>query len=262
MNNVCYVIDENNVDQLLTSIYSLILNGDVEQLCVNVVAVNCIDIVQTKIGLEFSNSGSIFNIVNAGEQFSMWSSSISYITTAMFHRLELHKYLDVDKVLYVDADVIFVGSIRELIDVDLGRSFAAVVRDRNARHAMFNSGVMLLNLAKIRASSDYAARIDEVYKLTNGRTSDQSILNLVFEQDVIYVDTVYNFMLSIASEVNLREFAAVNGILAADVRVLHFAGADKPWSTMVTGTAIYNMYSARAVDVDVQAKLLKLYIGR
>lgn len=79
-------------------------------------------------------------------------------------RLFVEKFLpeSLDKVIYLDADIVVLGSLRELWETDLGDNFVGAVPDPNMRlshrrdiglpddHKYFFSGGLLINLKKWR----------------------------------------------------------------------------------------------------------------
>ena len=72
----------------------------------------------------------------------------SYYVTV---RLLAHLVPEVpDKVIYLDADTIFNGDIKNLWDIDVSNCEVAGRRDRGRITHYFQSGVMLLNMKKIR----------------------------------------------------------------------------------------------------------------
>lgn len=82
----------------------------------------------------------------------------SYLTTASYGRLFIAKLLpeNVEKVLYLDADVLCIGSLKELFNLDMSKCAVAAVLDSSlseSQHAAeigvtkyINSGVLLINL--------------------------------------------------------------------------------------------------------------------
>lgn len=260
MVNFCYAVDENLVDQVLTSIYSLTINVH-RQFTVNVIAVNCAEVLRRKIGLEFKSSNPIFNIIEAdAELYSNWTSTINHITPTMYQRLSMTDYLPtVDRVLYLDADVLVVDDIAELLDVNLDGRSAAAVDDRLALFESFNSGVMLVDLKKLR-SSNFINDVNAVHE-NCPQATDQAILNFVLGNDVLRVNPVFNCMVGQLKAKNVREFMRNHG--RVDVRVLHFAGPDKPWdSSNVPAAGVYKMYANRDVNRVLEGQLLRIYVGK
>ncbi len=130
-----------------------------------------------------------------------------HVSASALLKMQLSDFLDdIDKVLYIDGDVIIQKDLKELYETDLGNYYAAVVKDlisvRNINHLRkigikskyyFNSGVMLLNLKKFREDDLSAKLID--YRL-NGKNHfvDQDAFNAVFNENVIYISLKYNYL--------------------------------------------------------------------
>lgn len=109
------------------------------------------------------------------------------------YRLFLAKYLPstLDKVLYMDVDVVALKSLRELWDVPLDDLFVGAIPDRNMRlshrrdlglpddYPYFNSGVLLVNLKKWRDE----AILEKLLEIANEIRQaidfpDQDVLNV------------------------------------------------------------------------------------
>jgi UDP-glucose:(glucosyl)LPS alpha-1,3-glucosyltransferase len=169
----------------------------------------------------------------------------------------------IDRLVYLDVDLVCRGPIGALWSVDLGAAVAAVARDcatgtgpagdlaaaarmaRN-RHARriglpeddgyFNTGVMLIDVWRWRAeqvataaarwTKDNAARIE---------LADQDPLNAVLRGRVAWLDDRWNCLAPWA----WRE-------PAADVNILHFAGPDKPWHADYAGWGSADWLAAKA----------------
>jgi len=115
--------------------------------------------------------------------------SLTKVSGNVWGKIDVMRILPVERALYLDADVLVRGDVRELWTTDLkGTSLAAAV---DIGHPMghgdlfgwpyFNAGVLLMNLAKIRT------RIDEVMTTarSNSKTRflDQDTLNISFRSD-------------------------------------------------------------------------------
>lgn len=126
-------------------------------------------------------------------------AALSHVTPAAFGRLFLHELLpDVSRVLYLDCDLLVTANLAELFATRLeGHPLAAAIdtviptigHERESLVAnvpglrpelpYFNSGVLLLDLEKLRAL-DATARYHEALRLVEARYADQSVLNAVF----------------------------------------------------------------------------------
>lgn len=112
---------------------------------------------------------------------------------------------DVDRVLYVDCDVIFNGSIVDFYDVDFGDNWVVGVLDtfmsNRAKRSIdiadddiyLNSGVLMIPLAKwrdINIEEKFIAYL--LSKKGNVYHHDQGILNAVCNKKIMYVHPKYN----------------------------------------------------------------------
>lgn len=162
----------------------------------------------------------------------------------MYYRLLLGEMIpkEINRVLYLDVDIIVNGNLSEFYFQELDNMELAVADDpmiqgnfsleqqelfrdmESVRY--FNSGVLLYDLEVIRKSYTFLTYIDVArqyqYRLTN---PDQDLLNYVHMGKVKYVDnTKYNLFSQIAEmEYGGYEYVARHGI------IIHFAGR-KPWN--------------------------------
>ena len=129
--------------------------------------------------------------------------------TPSFTRFTLYRLLlpsllpaSVDKVLYLDADTLVCGSLERLYANDLkGRLVAAVVdegaieRKRQLgfeeTEGYFNAGVLLLNLAEIRAA-DLESRWLRMVNETQYIWPDQDILNITCKGAISWLPAEFN----------------------------------------------------------------------
>lgn len=149
-----------------------------------------------------------------------------------------------NKILYIDADTIIQGDLEELFNTDLTDCYAAVVKDLTATKMgkgterldlknYFNTGVMLLNLDKIRQDNLPQKMME--YKLTKDEKKfmDQDAFNVVFEEKVKYLSVKYNWMPNHQKyfEVSkLQEFYDLDENLETkDAVIVHFINKQKPW---------------------------------
>lgn len=147
------------------------------------------------------------------------------------------------KALYLDCDLIVRRDLAELWNIDLGDKYAGVVEDllrmKNPRHreafeygSYFNSGVILLNLDRIRRDFDFAAFLSIEEKNRDWfRYKDQDVLNMAFKNNVLYLPLRWN-----VSSAFLRK--TPKGLRRSDDEVrdaqlnpaiVHYTGPDKPW---------------------------------
>lgn len=130
-------------------------------------------------------------------------------TISANYRCIIHELMpDLQKAVYFDSDIIIRTCIKELYDTDLTDCYAAVVEDpyinidrrkhlfdmeRGSRY--FNSGVMLLNLQKIRDDNVFARILEVADRYSESIAFyDQDILNVLFKNRVKFIDPSWNVM--------------------------------------------------------------------
>ena len=170
------------------------------------------------------------------DKFSKLHTNIDYISVETYFRYMIADLLpDIDKILYLDADLIVTSDISDLYDIDLGDNYIAGVEDYFIKQIGYkseinfqdadiyiNAGVLLMNLPKIRKDNLAQKFIAKSIALQNKiKFQDQDIINIVCKGKIKPVDSKYNFTSgNIRNEIDKRKFA----------KIIHYTGADKPWN--------------------------------
>jgi len=160
------------------------------------------------------------------------------MTSAAYFRTIIPKLLPcLEKILYLDCDIIITGDILELYKTNINNYFFAAVEDYgsgNIRldeldmppHAKyFNSGVMLINLKKWRENNICEKLINYIKKHPERlKLYDQDALNALMWNNYLTIPLKYNYTTSLLYKYNSN----YNNVLK-DNLVIHYAG-DKPWN--------------------------------
>lgn len=178
-------------------------------------------------------------------------SQKTHVTPAALIKFELPVYFsELDSLLYLDSDIIVKRNIDELLNLCLGDNYLAAAYDFHSRinkinysfkrdynDFYFNSGVMLLNLRKMR--QDNVTSLFWYYKenCTKTKLMDQETLNAVCGSKVIPLSLIWNFNPFFYDnryliEINnvYHEFFKDLDSLENEVRIIHYVGkSDKPW---------------------------------
>ena len=156
---------------------------------------------------------------------------------------------NVGKVLYMDGDVLVQDDLLELYNLDIKGKYAAVVKDilseRNPKHLQFlhypykyyfNSGMMLMNLTKMRKDNITDKLVD--YRINGiNHFMDQDALNVVLGQKICFVNPKYNFLNKFYDWWDAKQLSAFYGVVFPDTEVaafkqaaiLHLGSHEKPW---------------------------------
>lgn len=184
--NIVFICDEAYVIPTVTAITSLIENKNKDSVYTVYVVTNNLSVDSIGIFNKFNNieNVSIKIIVKSVEysEFKIHNKAM-YVTKSACLKFELGNILsNLDKVLYLDGDVIVQKDLLELYNTELTNEYAAVVKDffvmnrlkpsiferlNIAPREYFNSGVMLLNLVKIREDSEE----EKEFKIIDRRVS-------------------------------------------------------------------------------------------
>lgn len=170
-----------------------------------------------------------------------------HLTIATYYRLLMADILPkkIDKILYLDCDIIINGSILEfwntLLDgyalaavEELGCSFPDVYKRLNydEKYGYFNAGVILVNLAYWRAC-DMTKRFFD-YMLSNSDkliSHDQDVLNALLHDKCIHVSCQWNveeafYHYSVLKRLN---FDKEMRYILRHPKILHYTWKPKPW---------------------------------
>lgn len=177
---------------------------------------------------------------------------------------------DVDRVLYLDPDIVIINSIEQLYNIDLqGKYFAAAthlfeimqvvsrVRLKMPPKSVYiNSGVMLIDLKRLREEQQ-VEQVLEYYRNNKIRIRlfDQDILNgLYCEQTLVISALLYNLDERYFKLHNLNPYNKTNKIdhqwVADNTSIIHFCGKTKPWNAKYKGQfggLFYDEYSKKVI---------------
>ena len=166
-----------------------------------------------------------------------------YTSLGAYLRLFVAEYVDptLDKVLYLDCDLIIRKDIAALWGANIDDYFAAAVLETHFHEnpgifpgePYFNSGVMLINLARWRSEEDLLTRFIACAKQKFSLLPfwDQDILNIVLRGQVAFLSPRWNFHAIYAELLPEQLGLARDEFLSIrrDPDIIHFTSKYKPW---------------------------------
>jgi lipopolysaccharide biosynthesis glycosyltransferase len=198
----------------------------------------------------------------------------------MYYRLLAYKFLpaDIDKILYLDPDILIINPIVELYDTQLFSYLYAAAyhnavpikeinRFRLKAYEMeeyFNSGVLLMNLAlqreKINEEDIYAFVTKHKNRLV---LPDQDILNALYSKEIKKIDEFkYNYDTRYYQYNKILSNGTVGmEYIMRNTSILHFCGKKKPWHNNYNGSfySLYKHYetlaSRKELPLDISGQL-------
>lgn len=163
-----------------------------------------------------------------------------HLSIASYLRLFIPEILakEINKVIYLDCDLVCLKDISPLYHIDLAGFPLAAVEDVKSKEiariffypgleSYFNAGVMLIDLKKWREEkiSQKALLFIKQYR-KQIKTADQDVLNCIFKNKWKKLEKKYN--------VDLKH-KNINALPKKETVILHYSDKIKPWSYLYVG---------------------------
>ncbi len=163
-----------------------------------------------------------------------------------------------ERILWLDADIIIKGSLKDFYYQDFEDNYIAVCKSINKKPeelirklclpdntVYFNAGIILFNLSKIRKEMDPKQYFDYAKEHADRITwLDQDILNAIFYDKKIVCDyQKYNYQHFTDNNITKDEEQSID----SNTIVLHYIGSIKPWHYKYQGYTLkyYRKYAKR-----------------
>lgn len=192
-------------------------------------------------------------LLNADEVGLDGAPTTSRYPKEIYYRIFAAKYLPdhMDRVLYLDPDLIVNGSIRQLYDLPMDEYYFAAAShtgpflrkmnelrlDMEDESPYINSGVMLMNLKRLRDEQNY----DDVFRYIERRKNflilpDQDIISSLYGSKIYALDTYrYNMTESLYQmHAPFERDMDLNWVRKHAV-IIHYCGRNKPWKENYIG---------------------------
>lgn len=236
--------DDNYAQPLGVSVYSMLDNFLSEKYKIKIIILDGGIIEKNKIKLEkicnnFETEVTFIKIPdNEFKNFPI----MAHFSKAIYYRLLIPNIIteEVEKAIYLDCDILVLGNITELYETDIENFYVGAVKDFISdkqilksnisfyKHIkkMFNSGVLLMNLKKMRKDNFIQQSIDFINRHSKELLlPDQDALNFLCINNWTEVDKKWNYQMDRSQE---RVHPTPN--------ILHYTASYKPWHSF------YNNY--------------------
>lgn len=184
----------------------------------------------------------------------------NHLPRSAYYRILLPNLLpEVDRVLYLDYDTLVLGDLTTLWHSDLAGNFLGCIRDQGVTikngwaknlfgpdaNNYFNSGVLLMDLALLRKYGVTGYFYQFILESTKFFVlGDQDAYNLYFKDAVQYLPIENNYVTQLLESSDPAEHRDL-----AQVTILHFLSAKKPWkdttsypAAMLPAMRLYRQY--------------------
>ena len=193
---------------------------------------------------KFSNHTLEFRKFVIPDELVLPLNPLAHYTLDTYSRLWIGEFFpsDVTRVLYLDADIVAVGSLASLWTVDLSGALMGAVDIPGSNRGVerldmppdagyFNAGVLVIDLAQWRATQAEQSVLDYIQENPQRVLYDQDALNACFYNRTKRLDYTWNVIRPFFHEpptLPLSRHELEN--ICRDAKIIHFNGGSKPWS--------------------------------
>jgi lipopolysaccharide biosynthesis glycosyltransferase len=234
--HIAFGVDANFVRPMGVTITSLLMNNRDENLIFHIFVNSIHEVDVNRLKELVTSYKTTINLYYIDETVFDQMPTNWHCSHAIYNRFLLAKalYGVADRVLYVDADIVCVGKIRELIDIEMGEHVIAVVQEKETvfiqkqieklklRHGKyFNAGVLCIDINKWEENDVTNKALElliENYERFN--LLDQDALNVILDGKVKFISSKWNFMCNL--EKKIKE-------IPSDTVLIHYTSREKPW---------------------------------
>ena len=239
--NICYSLDSHYVEQLAVSMSSVLSNSNEdENINFYILDGGLSDTEKANIELlkKIKNFSIEYIKINQ-EDFKVCpllkekdkKYSSYHVTLPTYFRFKLPSLLkNIDKILYIDCDVIVRTSLKGLFKENLNNKALAMVVDAESKKEAkrlnlkryYNAGVMLINLDFWR-KNNVEEKLFNYAKNNSDKIlwQDQDIVNIVLEDRIKNISEKWNFQYFLYEKIDVKTLS--------DCSIIHLAGRFKPW---------------------------------
>jgi lipopolysaccharide biosynthesis glycosyltransferase len=235
MSSVVYCTDKNYFKYFIISLHSFLKYNNPNKIYL----LTNFDLSRSESDYLYKKIENIYNvqvnihniILDIGNFFPI----SDHISVATYFRLYIPLIIKEDTVLFIDSDTLLTGSM-EQFTFNLNDSYANVVNHSLSSSQLsynsklnsnyyFNAGVIFFNLKKIKQKNSFEM-VDDIIRNEVIQFWDQDILNLIFKNNVNYLDEKFNYF----------ETQKCNKLPT----LIHFTGSLKPWHIFSNHPYKYN----------------------
>lgn len=242
--HIGYGIDNNYARCCATSITSFCLNNPKQNFTFHLMAND----LTTTTKVKFDELAKLYstNIFIYELDTSKLSSlpTQTHLPISTYFRFILPLILkDIDKLYYVDADIICLQNADELFNISLNNNIIAAVPDlpwmNNKRnkalnlnnHTYFNAGMLVIDIIQWNKFNTFEKVLQAIQlEPQKFRYLDQDALNLILTKYIEYIDKKFNCI-------------DLNTINHQDIILLHFAAHPKPWNIAFPISKVCNTFN-------------------
>lgn len=267
--NILVTLDRNYLPPLTVMLTSMLLSNPDERFDVYLASGDIAQEDLSGVNRLCARFGSALHHIPVSSDSFDGAPTLRYYSKAMYYRLLAAELLpeSLDRILYLDPDILVIGPLSPLYNIELDdHLYAACIHhglvdlaapvnklrlSAYETDGYFNSGVLLMNLPRIRET----VSPQEIFSYVEKNRQllvlpDQDVLNGLYGELILPVsEHIWNYDARRYNEYKL----ASQGDMDMDwvmqkTAILHFCGKRKPWNKAYFGrfSALYKHYMQQA----------------
>ena len=254
MINICMITDNNYVIPTAVGMTSAILNKNDNSIYHFILLLNGVSDDNKSKLLQLKSKNVLIDFIDVSSDKYSAINVQTHVPVSALLKFDIPNLISENKILYIDGDVIIQKDLTELYYTDIKQYSLAAVRDMGGEllqkfnekvgvSKYFNSGVMLLNLERLRKDNISEKLILAKKNNPQWKCMDQDALNYVLSSSTKWIDVKYNSMIALYKAYNydieeVNDFYKSNyktyNRLEKDSIIIHLAGESKqrPWKVI------------------------------
>lgn len=254
MMNICFATDDNYVKPTAIAIMTVLLTNKDEEISIYILAQSLLEHnknILCNVVQKYSPKSKIEFCFLTDDIVSQFSSTIKesdHVSIATYFRLYIPSLIpkDIDRILYLDGDIICADSLRPLYETDLKDCSLVAAHDERTcdsesfqrlkypiENGYFGAGVLLINVDYWRKNNIQQKTLDCVKKNKEICVwHDQDALNKILNGTVKFCHIKYNVYEHLYENENNYP-ALFNKEIKEAVEnpvIIHFCSGRKPWT--------------------------------
>ena len=265
--NICFAINDSYTNHCCILIKSILAKIKKKySLRIYIFHNNLSEPNKSKI-LKTSNYCAHFIQVDSTSVSELPIPKYSHFCEVNYFRLLIPRFLpDIDKVIYLDSDIIVNTDISDLWEIELEENYLACVEDNISESdrireltpldndfKYYNSGVLLLNCRKFRAENIENKLFAFGKKYYNQiYIVDQDLLNAVVNKQILYINKNWNYQINLELQNN-------SNLDIFKLKIIHYTGKKKAFHVNVFNKYAWPYYSNMSL-LDICISQLNLFL--
>lgn len=251
--NILFSIDKHYIPQARVMLLSLLRYHQTEQINAYLLhsSLSVNEIRSITVGMP-SKQLQLIPIRIDDEQIKAFPVTSRY-PTEIYYRIFAAHFLpkNLERILYLDPDLVVRGSLTELYQLDMDNAFYAAASHvqkplqvlNTIRLSMeemgpyINSGVLLMNLTLLRKEQN----MEEVFQYVERKKislilPDQDIISALYFNRIIEINTnIYNMTEKLLTQNRLTGGPIDFDWVEENSLIIHYCGRNKPWKANYNG---------------------------